>query len=1050
MNTNTSQSQIGSRERETQDKVISLFREKLGYEYLGNWDVTEFEAARKSPIEENILQAWLLGQRYDRPIVAKAIEELNRARSCSNELTDNNYAAYEKLYYGAKISMGAGKNNITVKYIDWDHPERNRFGVAEEVSVQRVITGTRRPDVVLYVNGIAVGTLELKKATVSVAEGIRQNLTNQSRREIPHFFSTVQLVMAGNETQGLRYGTVGTPEKYYLKWKRSPEDTCDAHLLEHLEALCNKETLLDFIHNFIIFDSKIKKVARQNQYYAIKAAQLRVQKREGGIIWHTQGSGKSLMMVLLAKWILENNSDARILIITDRIELDEQIVRVFSNSNYKPFHARNAGELLRQLNGSTLRTKAQASDDVHPSIICSLLHKFRGKNDYDEFIRQLRSYHIDNFSVKGELFVFVDECHRSESGQMKKAMDGVLGRTQMYVGFTGTPLLKRDKATSQQIFGTFIHTYKFDEAVRDGVVLDLRYEARNIENRVVSQDRLDMWFERIANGMTDEAKRQVKQKWGTVSSVFSSKERLENIAADICLDFVTRPRLYSDHGNAMLVAGSIYEAYRYYSIFRERVEMKKKCAVIASFEPDKGVIRTEGSDARQTEDRFKYDVCRQMITDFDMDLDGADAIATFENKMKKLFIKKPSCIKLLIVVDKLLTGFDAPPATYLYIDKKMRDHGLFQAVCRVNRLDGESKEYGYIVDYRQLFPKLEEAYRDFTSDAFDAYDKEDIDGLLKDRLQEAKKRLEECIEKLDTLCEPVPEPKGRDDYLRYFCHGENLKRHALQRSTLYKWTASLIRAYAQIKNEMVEAGYTDDRITRIKNKVSHYTDVRMEVRLASGDHVDMKSVEAEMRQLVGDFVKADHSAVLTTLGDRTLSELLTVNAKGILEELNERVGKKNAAEAIYNNLKHDITEKSCLNPKYYDKLSRLLDEIVKQLKEDAISYAEFLKQIEQLAMDINYFSKGNYPSGVNTPRQKALYDNAPEKMSEAERERFAIELDLCLAKNAEPGFDMYPTRAKSLMKAIKQTLQAFKNTWKPEELDRVADNVYNLAKNHGN
>ena len=1039
-------SQVGDAERKTQNKVIRIFQDKLGYEYLGNWEVKDADQARTTPIEEEILNNWLIKQGHTPQMASAAITELNRVRNSSSDLFESNKAVYERLYYGAKISPGIGENTVTVSYIDWENPHNNHFGIAEEVAMRRTESGMRRPDVVLYVNGIALCVLELKKAAVSVSQGIRQNLTYQNRDEIPHFFSTIQLVMAGNETQGLRYGTTKTPEKYFLEWKREPMDYSPTHLFEHLEAMCNKEMLLDFIHNFTIFDAGIKKVARQNQYHGIKAAQKRVREREGGIIWHTQGSGKSLFMVWLAKWILENNPHARVLIVTDRIELDEQIEKNFSNTNYKPFRARNAEQLLHKLNNSKPDKQKQTADDTCPSIICSLLHKFRDKDNYEEFIRQLSNYKIENFSVKGELFVFVDECHRSESGSMKKAMDAVLGGTQMYIGFTGTPLLKKEKATSQQVFGSFIHTYKFDEAVRDGVVLDLLYEARNIESRVVGQDRLDMCFERITQGMTDEAKLQVKQKWGAVSSVFSSKERLENIATDICIDFGSKPRLMTSQGTAILVAGTIYEAFRFYDIFSKQVGLQGKCAVISSFVPDKNSIRTAGSQAVANEDYYKYEVSRRMLKEFGFDPDKIDEIAKFETKIKDMFIKEPGRMKLLIVVDKLLTGFDAPPATYLYIDKPMRDHGLFQAICRVNRLDGESKEYGYIVDYRELFPRLEDAYRDFTSDAFDGYEKEDIEGLLKDRLKEAKKRLDQCLEQLDALCEPVLEPKGRDDYLNYFCIGANLNKHAQQRHALYTFTASLVRAFAQIKEEAEEAGYTKKQIDSISERVRYYVSMRDEVKQCSGDYVDMKTVEAEMRQLVDAFVKAEIGTVLTTLDGKTLSELIAANAEETAEQVKKKVGEKNAADAISNNIKRDITEKNCRNPKFYDKLSKLLDDIVKQLKEEAISYKEFLQKIEKLAKDV-VSGGSSQPGGtikLTSPRLQALYDNAPEQLDKTLREHFAEVMDTCITNNAQPGFVTNTMKERKLRKAIRRSLV----TLEIEATDELVELVFNLAKNH--
>jgi type I restriction enzyme R subunit len=326
--------------------------------------------------------------------------------------------------------------------------------------------------------------LELKRSTVSVAEGIRQNLDNQKKEFIQPFFSTLQWVMAGNDTEGLRYATIETPEKYYLRWV---EDTGpyagEANLLDrHLLQVCDKARLLELIHDFVVFDAGIKKLCRQNQYFGVKAAQEFIQRREGGIIWHTQGSGKSLTMVWLAKWIRENREGARVLIITDRTELDEQIEKVFLGVNEQICRTTSGDDLITKLNGTT------------ESLMCSLVHKFGGKEDdaagdagTKAFIESLKKLPPD-FKAKGDLLVFVDECHRTQSGDLHKAMKALLPNA-VFIGFTGTPLLKADKQKSIEVFGRYIHTYKFDQAVREGVVLDLRYEARDIDQTLTNTAR---------------------------------------------------------------------------------------------------------------------------------------------------------------------------------------------------------------------------------------------------------------------------------------------------------------------------------------------------------------------------------------------------------------------------------------------------------------------------------------------------------------------------------------------------------------------------------
>ena len=492
------------------------------------------------------------------------------------------------------------------------------------------------------------------------------------------------------------------------------------------------------IHDFVVFDAGVKKICRHNQYFGVREAQERVRKREGGIIWHTQGSGKSLTMVWLAKWIRENVRDARVLIITDRTELDEQIEKVFKGVDEDIYRTKSGQDLINKLNATT------------PWLFCSLIHKFAGKEEGEitEFIAEVKSSLPPDFKAKGDLYVFVDECHRTQSGELHDAMKEILPNA-MFIGFTGTPLLKSDKQKSIEVFGTYIHTYRFDEAVKDKVVLDLRYEARDIEQYITSQQRIDQWFDAKTKGLNDVALAQLKQRWGTMQKVLSSQSRLAMIVDDILMDMATKDRLESGRGNAMLVSGSIYQACKFYELFTS--QGFDKCAIVTSYKPSPANIKGEETGEGPTETLRQFDIYNKM-------LDGKDP-ETFEKEVKKKFVDEPGQMKLLIVVDKLLTGFDAPSATYLYIDKQMRDHGLFQAICRVNRLDGDDKEYGYIVDYKDLFKSLERSIHDYTSEALDGYDKEDVAGLLSDRIEKARERLEEAREVIKALCEPVAPPK---------------------------------------------------------------------------------------------------------------------------------------------------------------------------------------------------------------------------------------------------------------------------------------------------
>lgn len=457
---------VGKIERITQNRVVRLFQQQLQYRYLGNWE----KKKDNSNIEEGILREYLTEKGYSPTLINKALHELKKtATDQTKSLYDINQEVYGLLRYGIKVKENVGENNQTVWLIDWSDPINNDFAIAEEVAIKG--DNNKRPDIVIYVNGIALGVLELKRSKISVSEGIRQNLDNQKPEFIKPFFTTMQLVMAGNDTQGLRYGTIETPEKYYLTWKEDPDwgqpnnskEILDRALLE----LLPKERFLELIHDFIVFDSGIKKVCRPHQYFGIKATQDYLTRREGGIIWHTQGSGKSLTMVWLAKWIKENTSDPRVLIITDRDELDQQIEGIFLGVNESIYRTSSGRDLITQL------------EDTTPWLICSLIHKFGKKksnklqdSDYEQYLAELQNNLPANFQAKGNIYVFVDECHRTQSGKLHQAMKRILPNS-VFIGFTGTPLLKKDKATTIEVFGDYIHTYKFNEAVQDKVVLDL-------------------------------------------------------------------------------------------------------------------------------------------------------------------------------------------------------------------------------------------------------------------------------------------------------------------------------------------------------------------------------------------------------------------------------------------------------------------------------------------------------------------------------------------------------------------------------------------------
>lgn len=1005
-------SKVGQREILTQKRVIQFFQEQLGYDYLGDWGDRECN----SNIEEAYLTDWLKRQGHGDKIIGKVLYELGKAKAVSGTkiLYDANREVYSKLRYGVKVSPDVAEHKLTVWLIDWENPENNDFAIAEEVTVAGI--HDKRPDIVLYVNGIALGVLELKRSTVSITQGIRQNLDNQEKQFIRPFFATVQLLMAGNDTVGLRYAVIETSEKYWLQWK---EDSPFSNPLEKgLEQLCRKDRLLEVIHDFTVFSAGTKMTCRHNQYFGVRAAQEHVKRREGGIIWHTQGSGKSLTMVWLAKWIREHVEDARVLVITDRTELDEQIEKVFSGVDEDIYRTKSGADLVNVLNAS------------EQWLIASLIHKFGtseeelSDKDVDAYVDEIKKSLPKGFHAKGDIFVFVDECHRTQSGKLHEAMKAILPGA-MLIGFTGTPLLKKDKQKSIEVFGPYIHTYKYNEAVNDGVVLDLRYEARDIDQSITSQEKIDEWFEINTQGLSDVGRAQLKERWGTMQKVLSAKERLSKIVADVWLDMKKRDRLKSGLGNAMLVSGSIYSACRFFEMFQQ-TDLKGKCAIITSYKPAPADIKGEETGEGLTEKLLQYAIYREMLAEhFDEPEDTAMyKVEQFEKDVKKRFIEQPGQMKLLIVVDKLLTGFDAPPATYLYIDKQMQDHGLFQAICRVNRLHGEDKEYGYIIDYKDLFKSLEKSIKDYTSEAFDGFDEADVAGLLKDRLEKGRERLEELREAIKALCEPVPPPQDQEAHLKFFCgtsdEPDSIKENEPKRVTLYKLTASLIRAYANLANEMQDAGYSETETQAIKAEVSHFEKLREEVKLRSGDYVDMKVYEPAMRHLLDAYIRAEESEKVSAFDDMSLVQLIVERGEEAFDTLPKGLkSEESMAETIENNVRKVIIDDMAVNPKYYEKMSELLDDLIKARKNQALSYKAYLAKIVDLTKKVKKSeTRSAYPAAIISPGLQSLFDNLDQQ------EAVAIQVDQAVRNVKKAGWRGNRFKEREVQIAIKSVLGA--------------------------
>lgn len=1030
-------SHIGEPERPVQNRLLALFKEKLKYEYLGNY---EYRTCNRN-IERKLLFDYLMStKKWSGDEAKRAITKLEKEAYCTPQnMQEKNEKVYSLLRYGVNVSPDVGTKKITVNLIDWEHPDKNQFYIAEEVTINSSTPDsfTKRPDLVIYVNGIALAVMELKRSKVSVHDGIRQTIGNQQENFIRPFFSTVQLLFAGNDSQGLYYGVIDTPEKFWLRWKE-PDASIPTELDRSVTQWFNKERLLEMIHDFLVFDAGVKKVCRPNQYFAVKAAQPRCEKKEGGVIWEAQGSGKSLIMVWLAEWIHENIDNSRVVIITDREELDEQISDGFKDTGETIARAKSGAGLIGMLN------------EEAPWLLCTLIHKFgkknvEGKGDMagvkseiplEKYLEDIVAQLPQGFKAKGNIFVFIDECHRTQGGYLHEAMKTIMGKDVMMIGFTGTPLLHTQKKDTWQTFGPLIHAYRFNEAVEDGVILDLRYESRKVDQFLGNKDKIDAWFEKKTKGLNKVAAARLKGRWATMQNIFSSRQRIDAVVGDICLDMDTTPMLVNRRGNAILVADSIYQACRYWDAF-QKTALKGHCAVITSFEAKADDINMASSGENESEDEYKYRIYKEMT-------DGYKSVSAFEAYAKKEFIDHPKNMRLLIVVDKLLTGFDAPSACVLYIDKHMENHNLFQAICRVNRVDGDDKEYGYIVDYQNLFECISGAIGDYTSDgaALSGYDKEDIEGYIKEKNKACRKDLEEAKEQVEALLALV-HPQTREGFFRYFVYDDNapeeemdkqLDDNAEKRSKLYKYVRRYLNCYANLANSLEDMGYSEAERKEYAECAKKYDALKREIELRSNDHIDMRRYEPDMRQVLDLYVKAEDSEVIAKLDDTSFLDIVAAQNEEQLndlpDELKDEYGRA-SAETVEANLREVIRKDSPFNPAYYGKLSIILQELIDKRKKEMLDYEEYMKELIELVKKARGKSANSYPESIKTPGMRALYDNL------GQNEYLAIRAHEVIKENALVGFRDNRLKQRKLIKALAKLLG-----------DEMAQKIYDIIKLH--
>ena len=955
-------SDIGQNERATQNRIVKLISKKLGYKYLGDFQ----DRANNQNIEKEILKKWLLGRGVSETLYTKIERQIDQALALGGgrKLYEANKEFYTLLRYGVKDKENPNDKNKTVWLIDWKNIDNNEFAIAEEVTIKG--QNTKRPDIVLYVNGIALAVLELKRSSVGVTEGIRQNLDNQKATFIRDFFTTIQLVMAGNDSQGLKYGTVETTEKYYLGWKEeNPEynskiDTKDKKYLSALECECdgenisgvldcdivrllNKKRFLELIHDFIIYDSGTKKTCRQNQYFGIKKAQEHIAKREGGIIWHTQGSGKSLTMVMLTKLLKLTYTNAKIIVVTDRVDLDEQIHKTFENSDIKAGRASSGSDLIEKLQSGI-------------SVITTLEHKF-------EKVRNSKTVINDN-----NVFVLVDESHRTQGGDLHNAMKKALPLA-CYLGFTGTPLLKKEKNKNSFLkFGGEIHRYTIDDAVKDGAVLPLLYEGRLVDQEVLSPDGLVRKFNMISRELSDDAKRDLQHKWARFQKVASSEQRLELIALDINEHFKKTLKMANSGFKAMFATSSKYEAIKYHKIFEEYGDIRT-AYVISSNEHEE----LDGGNKE-----YVAKAWQETIKNY-----GSEE--EYLKYVKNEFIH--GCeIDLLIVVDKLLTGFDAPRASTLYIDKQLKEHNLLQAIARVNRLyDG--KDYGYIVDYRGLLGELDQALTNYAS--LDGFDPEDLTGAVVDVRSEIAKAKTYYTHLEDLFCDV----KFKDDLESYVVVLADIAK----RDDFKEWLSHFSRAFKlALSSEKIDDILSENEIKLYKKKIKFYNELRKVVQLRYHETCDFGKYEEQMQKLLDTFVSAKEVNELT--------RLVNIFETEFEEEVQRVEGKSAKADTILSAVSAVVKEKMESNPAFYKSIAQQIEDVINEYKAKRLNEEEKLAKAKQLKDLITGMSKPNedkYPKEFENKKTLiAIYDNLSDILSNLE----VVDFDL-IVKNLTLKFD---------------------------------------------
>ena len=933
-------------ENKIQQNSINLLQ-SLGYKFISREENLRLRGVKSSEVLFREILTKKLGEingyeykgkryKFSQSNVLKAVDELAGV-SLNEGLMFANERITNLLLLGTSLEENledGTRRSFSFKFIDFENLQNNDFYVTEEFEVSRVSQSDaqkhRRPDLVLFINGIPIVVIELKKSSVSFENGIKQLEKEQGKDEIAHLFKYIQLTIAANGS-GARYGTTGTPFKFYSVWKEQDEAKAKESLKSLINgrevsaldmtlfALLSKDRLLRLVRHYIVFDKKMKKVCRYQQFFAIEETLKRVSAkkdgaRAGGLIWHTQGSGKSLTMVMLTKLLKQIYINSKIIVVTDRIDLDGQIHETFENTDVKAGRASSGSDLIEKLQSGV-------------SVITTLVHKFEKVKNQKVAIRD------------GDIFVLVDESHRTQGGDLHKAMKKALPLA-CYIGFTGTPLLKREKNSFAK-FGGEIHRYTIDDAVKDGAVLPLLYEGRYVGQEVLDAEGLTRKFDLISRELGDEAKMDLQQKWARFERVASSEQRLELIAVDI--NEHIKKTLKKSGFKAMLATQRKYDAIKYHEIFEEFGEIKS-AYVISSNEHEE----LEGGHKEYVAKAWQETIR------------GYGSEEEYLKHVKDEFIYGDE-IDLLIVVDKLLTGFDAPRASTLYIDKQLKEHNLLQAIARVNRLyDG--KDYGYIIDYRGLLGELDQALTSYAS--LSGFDPEDITGAVIDVRSEIIKA-KTYYTHLDDLFSSV---KFKDDLESYVAVLEDVQK----RDDFKEWLSQFARAFKlALSSEKIYDILSEEEIKAYKQRVKFYNELRKAVQLRYHEACDFGKYEAQMQKLLDTYVSAKEVNELT--------KLVNIFETEFDDEVQRIEGKNAKADTIISAVSAVVKEKMESNPAFYKSIAQQIQEIIDKYKAKRLSEEEKLakaKQLKDLITGALKPSEDRYPKEFNANKILfAIYDN---------------------------------------------------------------------------